>query len=161
DADHVGREGLELFGGGLLELRRVELGRGVFGQLRGGDLAVLADDLDAEVFLDDIDVGVRLGRDQAVRGLLLVVFVLQLVGVTLGRSRRAQAGQLGLDQVRLGPAGSRQDGFDELLVKRIDGHGLCSLSNYALGTGIGSCLFRRVVWSRRRWSDSRWALIAW
>ena len=48
DPDHVGRERLELLGGRLLELDRVELGRGVGRQRRAGRLA-LDRDVDRDV----------------------------------------------------------------------------------------------------------------
>ena len=49
---------------------------------------------------------------------------------------RAQAGELGLFEVRLGATGSRQDGLDELLVEGIGGHGY---------------LRWPVLWRGRRW----------
>ena len=113
DPDHVGRDRLELLGGGLLDLLRVELGRRVGRQLGGRvGRAVIGDD-------DDADVGAVLGALGAqVEVLVVIVFVVVVVGDGDARlrARRAQAGELGFLEVRLGATGPRQDGLHELLV---------------------------------------------
>ena len=112
DPDHVGRDGLELLGGRLLDLLRVELGRGIGRQLGGRvGCAVVGDDHDA-------DVGTVLGALGTEVELLVVVIVIVVAGhgdAGLG-PRRAQAGHLGFLEVRLGATGPRQDGLHELLV---------------------------------------------
>ena len=111
DPDHVGRDRLELLGGGLLDLLRVELGGRVGRQLGGGiDRAVLGHD-------DDADIGAVLG-DLGPEVEIVVVVIVVIAGhgdAGLG-PRRAQAGHLGFLEVRLGATGPRQDGLHELLV---------------------------------------------
>ena len=111
DPDHVGRDGLELLGGGLLDLLRVELGGRVRRQLRRRiDRAVLGHD-------DDADVGAVLG-DLGPEIEIVIIIVVVVTGdgdAGLG-PRRAQAGHLGFLEVRLGATGPRQDGLHELLV---------------------------------------------
>ena len=113
DPDHVGRDRLEVLGGGLLDLLGVELGRRVGRQL-GGRIggAVLGHD-------DDADVGAVLaGRFRAEVEVVVVIIVVVVAGDGDAglRARRAQAGELGLFEVGLGAARPRQDGLDELLV---------------------------------------------
>ena len=112
DPDHVGRDRLELLGGGLLDLLRVELGRRIGRQLGGRvGCAVVGDDHDA-------DVGAVLGALGAQVEIFVVVFVIVIAGDGDAglRPRRAQAGELGFLEVRLGATGPRQDGLHELLV---------------------------------------------
>ena len=54
-----------------------------------------------------------------------IVVVVRVVFVGHGRraARGAQAGELGLFEIRLRPTGSGEDGFDQLLVERVSGHG--------------------------------------
>ena len=76
---------------------------------------------------DDPDVGAVLADDLRPEIEIVVVVVLVVVtghGDAGLRARRAQAGQLGLFEVRLGATGPRQDGLHELLVEGIGGHGL-------------------------------------
>ena len=112
DPDHVGRDGLELLGGGLLDFLGVELGGRVGGQLGCRiDDAVLGDD-------HDPDIGAVLGDLRPEIEIVVIVFVVVVTGdgdARLG-SRRTQAGELGLFEVRLGATGPRQDGLHELLV---------------------------------------------
>ena len=91
------------------------------GQLRRRiDRAVLGHDHDA-------DIGAVLaGRLRPEIEIVVVVIVVVVAGdgdACLG-ARRAQAGQLGFLEVRLGATGPRQDGLHELLVEGIGGHGL-------------------------------------
>ena len=112
DPDHVGRDGLELLGGGLLDLLRVELGGRVGRQLGCRiDRAVFGDD-------HDPDVGAVLGALRPEIEIVVIVFVVVVTGDGDARlwPRRAQAGELGLFEVRLGATGPRQDGLHELLV---------------------------------------------
>ena len=121
DPDHVGGDRLELLGRGLLDLLGVELGRGIGRQLGGGVRGAVIGDH------DDPDVGAvlagRLGTEVEV---LVVVFVVVATGDGRARLRAGgpETGQLGFLEVGLGAAGTRQDGFDELLVEGIGGHGL-------------------------------------
>ena len=113
DPDHVGRDRLELLGGGLLDLLGVELGGRVGRQLGGRiDGAVLGHD-------DDADIGAVLaGRFRTELEVVIVVIVVVVAGDGDAglRTGRAQAGHLGFLEVRLGAARPRQDGLHELLV---------------------------------------------
>ena len=118
DPDHVGRDGLELLGGGLFDLLGVQFGGSVRGEL-GGRIAHAVVGYD-----DDADVGAVLGCVRAEIEIVVVIVVIVGHGDAGLRPRRAQAGQLGLFEVGLGATRSRQDGLHELLVQGICGHGL-------------------------------------
>src|SRR3990172_1946896 len=145
DPDHVGREGLELLGRRLLELGGIQLGGSIRGQADPGrgHLGVLRDDLDGGVVR--VVVGGGHGGGEGV--VVLVVGIDVIVD-----DHGPETGELGLLEIGLAPPGAGEDGFDELLVERVDGHG---------GTYLREGLTRRRVWSRRRWSDRRWSLMAW
>src|SRR4029079_2448746 len=139
-------------------LRGVELLRALGGQPRRARLGVLADDLDRGVVVEIVaDAQIALVVD-----VFLVLFLFDVVERGAGR---AKPGKLGLLEVGLAPTGSGEDGFDELLVKRIDWHGGCTSLVVCLGflgqarTGCGRDRSR--VWSRRRWSDLRFSFINW
>ncbi len=122
DPDHVRGERLELLGGRLLELGRVELGRGIG---RQDDARRLALDRDVD------DLFLLVGRDQPFRrraeleiGLeVLVLVIVELdrhVGfgdgrVELARPLRGQPGLLDLGLRPARPGGEHR--FDELLVQ--------------------------------------------
>ena len=100
DPDHVGRERLELLGGGLLELLRVELRRPVDRQLRVAPRRPRRRPR-------RVDVVARLvgGARAASIGLVLVVLVLVLVDFVDAAARDGrEAGELGLLEVGLGRA---------------------------------------------------------
>ena len=113
DPDHVGRDRLEVLRGRLLDLGRVELGRGVERELGVDRLAVGADDLDG-----DVAVGRCIGRAEVE---IVVVVVLVVVDLRQDDLRRPKAAgrELGLLDVGAGAARAGQDGFNELLVERI------------------------------------------
>src|SRR5207244_5022817 len=123
------------------------------GEPRGARLRVLADDLDGGVVVEILAEGqIGLFVD------LFLFFV--LVDVLQGGTGRTKPGELRLLEVGLGPTGSGEDGFDELLVKWIDRHGGCtSWSLRQARTGVGRARSR--VWSRRRWRDLRFSFINW
>ena len=81
---------------------------GALGRQLGARFPFLADDLDRVV--------VVVGGERDV-GFFVDVLLLVLVGLLEGGAGRAEAGELGLFEVGLGPTGSGQDGFDELLIK--------------------------------------------
>ena len=116
DADHVGREGLELGGGGLLELLR----RRAWRARRPGILEARA-----SASSPTTSTVASSSTSSAASGDigLVVVLVLVVIDVVEGGAGRAKAGELGLLEVGLAPPRAGQDGFDELLVKGIDRHG--------------------------------------
>ena len=81
DPDHVGGDRLELLGGRLLDLGRVQLGRRVGGKLVVDGLAVLADDLDRDVAAVRV---VATAEDE----ILVVVLVVSTFGRTTFAARR-------------------------------------------------------------------------
>ena len=121
DPDHVRGERLELLGGRLLELGRVELGRGI-GRQDGARRLALDRDVD--------DLFLLVGRDQPLRRraeLEIGLEVLVLVIVDLGRHVGVGDGRVGRPAASrpAGPprsrpssgAAGREHRFDELLVQ--------------------------------------------
>jgi len=80
--------------------------------------AVLGDDLDAHLTVRTVGVL----RRAEVEVLVVVLFLVVRLRDRHGGASRAESGELGLFDVRLGAARSRQDGFHELLVERICWH---------------------------------------
>src|SRR6185503_1724019 len=153
DADHVGRERLELRRGRLLELVRVELLRPLSRKPGGPRFGVLADDLDRGVV-------VRVVGEGELRLLVELFLFLFLVDLVEGGAGRPKTGELCLLEV--GPAAARtgENGLDELLVEWIDWHfGVPPCLRFYARTGVGRARSR--VWSRRRWSDLRFSFINW
>ncbi len=153
DADHVGADGLEVLGGRLLDLLRVELGRTLRRKAcRRGFGAVLGDDLDAYLAL-----GLTLTDGTEVQIVVIIIVVVVFgFGDRDGGATRAKPRELGLFDIRLGAARPRQDGFDELLVERIRWHpSLLAGQVCAATTGRASSR----VCSRRRSIDRRLSLI--
>ena len=123
DPDHVRGDGFEVLGRGLLDGLGIQLGRGVGRQCRSR--------IGRAVVRDHDDPDVRpVGRGRVRPQVEIVVVIVVIVVAGDGRAglgaRRTQAGRLGLFEFGLGAAWPGQDGFDELLVEGIGGHGLTS-----------------------------------